>query len=150
MTARQPGPHFHLRPQSVFLASHESKRLHTGDKASTRPSVRGVSECHQSVWVGSPASTRGANHRARRGPRLPGAPGGSSRPAGRPSTTWARLVSLAALTDAEAGLKAAEWARCKLQAAAEVSGPWGRRGRRGVPSQELAPRCPLRSPDRLP
>lgn len=48
------------------------------------------------------------------------------------------------------GAQAAEWARCKLQAAAEVSGPWGRRGRRGVPSQELAPRYPLRSPDRLP
>lgn len=48
------------------------------------------------------------------------------------------------------GAQAAGWARRKVQAAAEVSGPWGRRGRRGVPSQELAPRCSLRSPDSLP
>lgn len=146
--ARQPGLHFHLRPQSVFLASHESKRLHTGDKASTRPSARGrvsVLTEHPAAaslcgWEAPPPCAepiieRGADPAS---PARQVAPP----PRGEAIDDFGSIGLPRYANGRGGGAQAAGRARCKVQAAAKVSGPWGRQGRLGVPSLEHAPRCP--------
>lgn len=153
---RQPRLHFHLRPQSVFLASHESKRLHTGDKTSTRPSARGsvrVLTKHPAAaslcgW-GSPASMDGANHRARRADPASPERQVAPPPRGEAIDDFGSIGQPRCANGRGGGAQAAGRA---LQAAGGCEGEWplgSPRASRG-PLSRARPKVSLRSLDRLP